>query len=91
MSLDSRDRRALIEKAMELQKTLSEMTYRAEEVRLQNAALGEENDLLKEYIESFITRLGEGAHLGRASATLCSPPSTTTELTFSRPPRPRGN
>ncbi|KAF4694388.1 actin [Perkinsus olseni] len=47
---------ALIEKAMELQKTLSEMTYRAEEVRLQNAALEEENDLLKEYIESFITR-----------------------------------
>ncbi|KAF4722529.1 hypothetical protein FOZ63_024896 [Perkinsus olseni] len=57
MPLDSRHRAALIEKAMELQKTLSEMTYRAEEVRLQNAALEEENDLLKEYIENFITRV----------------------------------
>ncbi|KAF4713913.1 hypothetical protein FOZ62_001853 [Perkinsus olseni] len=57
MPLDSRHRAALIEKAMELQKTLSEMTYRVEEVRLQNAALEEENDLLKEYIENFITRV----------------------------------
>ncbi|KAF4670635.1 hypothetical protein FOL47_001897 [Perkinsus chesapeaki] len=82
------DREKLIDRAMELQRALSELTYKAEEVRLQNAALEEENDLLKEYIENLITRLGTLPHLSSSSAL---PPRSSAELMFKRRPRPEEN
>ncbi|EER16160.1 hypothetical protein Pmar_PMAR003623 [Perkinsus marinus ATCC 50983] len=52
-----RHRDALIERIIELQETLNEMTHRAEDVKLHNAALEEENDLLREYIRNLIARV----------------------------------
>jgi FtsZ-binding cell division protein ZapB len=52
------DKEELIEKIMQLQQTLHDLTSRIDQVRNDNLSLKDENMVLKEYINNLMTKTG---------------------------------
>lgn len=52
------DKEALIEKILQLQQTLSDLTTRIDQVRNENLGLKGENSVLKEYINNLMVKTG---------------------------------
>jgi len=60
----SRDAR--IAKILETQQTLSDLTMKVDMVKNENSQLREENNVLKDYIENLVNKLGYMPKLGTA-------------------------
>lgn len=52
------DKESLIEKILQLQQTLSDLTSRIDQVRNENLGLKGENSVLKEYINNLMVKTG---------------------------------